>query len=549
MTDLQLAPNAFLDNLLYTADPHTPHNVLFRPDFIPSTDKFARQWVDIEQLGQTQWAFTEPTTVQFRIPPHADVLDFLWIAFWLPDIYSPVAPPSAASGSRWAPFEFRWIEFLGCAVLLETELRIGGQCAGGFVDGLALYHELLARCANDAQVAALHESIGHVPELHDPANAPGRAGCYPNALPDTADPEPSIRARRVLVPLPLIFEGGYPLCRAREAELLLSVTFRPLAHWFRVRDTEDAAFDFPLVAPDFAQDRFRLFRFLNPPPDWSLAAAAYGAPDSLARNSWKADLRLLAEMVHLADDARAALCGPDAPMYLVTQIQRTVLDGVAGPARLSLPTANAYVCAFFVCALRSDVAARNEWFNLSNWAYRDHRPAPLFDCDDLRLAGPGGATLSPAIDPLSGARTGLLRTGARDDALLAKHILTHLGHAVGGSAREPLRLREEHELATRLRRQHRALDGLYAYSYGTHLDRPASGAMAWAQADDALLLATTITPPLDPDALQRLAHSRCAADVANPSPFLYSFSLRVYTKRLNLFLFPHPHQPGHLALA
>ncbi len=544
--DLEFAPNVFLDGLLYTPDPpNIPHQDLFLPGDVPSTDKFARQYVNVEQRGQIQWSFYEDTTITFQIPPgHADILEHLWISFTLPDIYSPVAFPSVVNNYQWSPYEFQWVEFLGTAVLRHVDMTIGGQFAGGFPDGTYLYLKLLGQCTSDDQRAALHESIGHVAELHDPANAAGRQGLYPNVMP-IQTPEPSIRARRITVPIPLIFKGGYPLCRTPTAEILVHVTFRPLCHWFRVRDVEDAVHGFPYVAPDFNQDRFRIFRFLQPPRDWSLSAASYGAVELYQLNTWTSNLHLLTEQVTVSDDKREQLTGPNAPLYVFLQCERTIRENVVGPTRIDIPTKNVYIHNLVVLAQRSDVATRNEWMNFTNWAYRGQCPAPLFSTQALQVTAANGQTVSPHIHPNTGMLTGIYYTGSRDDFVMNERIIQQLGLAVAGQNRELLRPVDEWDAGVRLYRMSGGswFPGVHVYTYGTSVSDPATGASPWAITNLAQVLVETMEPPVDTNILPQLVVIGCDAnqkplyDVSQKSIYLYTFTVVVYVERVNTFVF------------
>ena len=433
-TDLDLwlkvsASSSVGTELLHTPQPGGAHESLYVPPVMGSVDRHARgvQWVP--QEGQIQWSFMENTTISFRIPPHADVLENLWIVWWLPDIYSPVLAPQTATGNRWAPYEFRWCQFPGMAVLEQMELRVGGIPVQSIPDGIYLYAKTLAAWGPERE-HELNEAIGHVPELVDPAFAGARSGVYPSVAPATnAVPEPSIRARRICVPLQaLLPEPGFLsiLTPNNEPipEITVHITFKPLSAWFCVRDVHDPTHEFPLVAPDFSQDRFRPLRFLQPPPDWTLLAQSYGAPDSLQSNSWDAGLSLLMEVVRLEPERRRMLAD-NRTSIMVRCVQR-IIAPLDEASLVSLP-AQGLLSALLVMARRTDVQERNEWFNFSLTPYRHRAPIPLLGGHQVQRYM---TTLTPDLDP-DGTPTGLGFTGDRIDALMAPEPLARLGFRIG----------------------------------------------------------------------------------------------------------------------
>ena len=47
-----------------------------------------------------------------------------YLAFNLPDIYSPILPPNS-KGDVWKPYHFKWIENIGTSIIKNIKIMIG----------------------------------------------------------------------------------------------------------------------------------------------------------------------------------------------------------------------------------------------------------------------------------------------------------------------------------------------------------------------------------------------------------------------------------------
>ncbi|NBV53937.1 MAG: hypothetical protein EBR83_10545, partial [Verrucomicrobia bacterium] len=83
--------------------------------------------------------------------------------------------------------------------------------------------------------------------------------------------EPSIRGRTLYIPLNAWFtldsRCAFPLISLQYNELTITVTLRPIQELFQVRDVTDTANDYPYIRPDFNNEAYRMYRFLQTPPD------------------------------------------------------------------------------------------------------------------------------------------------------------------------------------------------------------------------------------------------------------------------------------------
>ena len=102
---------------------------------------FGLQKFRIDYDGLRELRLSEPSTFRFKVPRHADLLMDTYVVVTLPDIWSPIHHPlpipiineegpntipdlvnGSDTGCRWAPYEFRWIENIGAAMIQEIEI-------------------------------------------------------------------------------------------------------------------------------------------------------------------------------------------------------------------------------------------------------------------------------------------------------------------------------------------------------------------------------------------------------------------------------------------
>ena len=48
-----------------------------------------------------------------------------YLVVTLPDIWSPIWPPTTKTNGRWVPYDFRWIENIGSQIIEEVEISCG----------------------------------------------------------------------------------------------------------------------------------------------------------------------------------------------------------------------------------------------------------------------------------------------------------------------------------------------------------------------------------------------------------------------------------------
>ena len=88
---------------------------------------FGLQKFRIDYDGQRDLRPTEPSTFTFKIPRYADLLMDTYVVVTVPDIWSPVYPPTADTGNKWAPYEFKWIKNIGTHMIKEIVITCGSM--------------------------------------------------------------------------------------------------------------------------------------------------------------------------------------------------------------------------------------------------------------------------------------------------------------------------------------------------------------------------------------------------------------------------------------
>ena len=246
---------------------------------------------------------------------------------------------------------------------------------------------------------------GNVPEMNDPANAYNRANSYPNAWPTNSSnyvnlgPEPSIRSRKLYIPLNIWFtlasKMAFPLVSLQYSELHVEITLRPVQELFVIRDVENIIPDVrptsgaPIgnyIQPNFNNQLHQMYRFLQPPPDPRVNPndTVYHRLQDIVksdyyidqRTNWAADIHIISTYAFLSDE-EVKVFALQPQNYLIKEFYQYEFKNVVGTQRLSLETSG-LVSNWMWFLQRTDAFLRNEWSNYTNWPY-DNLPNNLID--------------------------------------------------------------------------------------------------------------------------------------------------------------------------
>jgi hypothetical protein len=510
---------------------------------------FGMQKFRIDFEGSTTLRLAETSTFQFKVPRYADLLMDTYIVVNLPSIWSPILPPQefvnpdgSITYTEWAPYEFKWIDYIGAMMIGNVTINCGNQKLQEYSGSYIL--NLARRDFDTAKLDLFYEMIGHVPELVDPANAGSRINSYPSTYytENSAGAEPSIRGRQLYIPLNSWFtlktQMAFPLVALQYNELHINVTFRPINELIRIRDVFDSFNRFPYVAPNFNQYQNQMYRFLQTPPDTVLGINSYLDQ----RSVWFPDIHLMSTYCFLSND-ESRIFAKNEQRYLFKQVNEKSFYNVTGPNKVDLDSLG-LISSWMFYFQRSDVNLRNEWTNYSNWPYNylpsDVTPAPTYG--DYPIGG--GVTIGPGVNP-DGKLTGYMISGGFTMQNV-KEILVNLGVLLDGQYREnmlPNGIYNYIEKYTRTRGG--APEGLYCYNFCLNtspFDLQPSGAMNMNRFTQVQLEFNTNIPALDPLAQVLTICDPESGDIVGINKptwriYEYNYNLYVIEERINMVVF------------
>jgi hypothetical protein len=522
-----------------------PSKTFFKCTYAKYTN-FGLQKFRIDFDGQRTMRMSESSVFNFKVPRYADLLMDTYVVVTMPNIWSPVMPPECTASPdsgyhTWQPYDFKWIKNLGAQMVERVRFTVGGQVIQDFT-GQYLYN-MVERDFDAAKKDLFYRMTGNVAELNDPANANGRVNTYPSAMIGTsasaqeAGPEPSIRARKLYIPLNIWFtlaaKMAFPLVGIQYAELHIEVTLRPVQDLYIVRNVQGEGGYY--MRPDLTDWQYSFYRFLNPPPDVMLQQNSY----TDRRTNWAADVHLISTYAFLSDE-EVRIFAEKEQRYLVREVYQQRFDNVVGNRRVDLKSLGMVVNWMWFFQ-RTDAYLRNEWSNYTNWPY-GYLPynvldpsgvVETFDCSGL-------GSFTPATD-LSGGATGIMYAGQYQPGN-HRDIMERWALMLDGKYRENdmdagvLEFVEKY-----VRTNGDAPDGLYCYNFcldtNPFVYQP-SGAMNMSKFNQIEFEFKTHQPVLDASAqfytICGPQGQAIGANKLNWNVYDYTYNLFVFEERYNI---------------
>ena len=529
-----------------------PSKTFFKATYARYTN-FGMQKFRVDFDGSRTLRLAEESNFTFKIPRYADLLMDCYLSVELPNIWSPIMPPSnsgTTNSGAWIPYEFKWIENLGALMISRITITCGNQTLQEYAgDYIKL---LVERELSGPKKDLFNAMTGNTAELNNPGNSGARVNAYPNAYyaGPTNSAEPSIRGRILYIPINSWFnfksQMAFPLVSLQYNELHINVTMRPIQELFQIRDVFDSINNYPYVAPNFNQWYMQFYRFLQTPPSVDLELADY----TDTRTLWNADIHLNCTYCFLSNE-ESRLFALQEQKYLFKQVRTQKFYNVTGSNKVQLDSVG-MIANYMFYFQRSDANLRNEWSNYTNWPYNylpyDITPAPTSGTYPVTRYNPDGSTNQVLIGPgvnVNGDLTGWYVTG---NYYLenTKTILTSMGILLDGSYRENLQPVGVYNYIEKWNRTDSNLsDGVYFYSFGvknTPLEYQPAGAINMSRFTTIELEFTTIIPTVDPNA-QSLAI--CDPQTGNiigiNKPtwriYNYNYDLTLFEERINMITF------------
>ena len=533
-------------NVLLT---HNPSKTFFKTSYAKYTN-FAMQKFQLNYEGTPQMQTGESSFFSFKVKRYADLLMDTTLCITLPNIYSPVMPPSENTNRKWAPYEFKWIEYIGCQIIEAITVTCGSitiqELTGDY---------MLNQVQRDLPTDKKHlfyKMIGHVPEIYDPANSGARSNTYPNAFYTDflGGAEPSIRSRELVIPLHLWFalkpSMAIPLISLQYNELVVTVTLRPIQQLFIIRDVFDPENNFPYICPNFNVYYMQFYRFLQSPPDIDLGLGSYLDK----RVIWNANIFLIATYCFLSDDESRKFA-LNEQRYLIKQVRREIFYNVVGTNKVLVESLGMVASLMFYLQ-RSDAALRNEWSNYTNWPY-NYLP------NDLISAPTVGDAIVERTDANFNIENVAIGPGVNQDAKLTgimltgnysfentRDILVNMGILFDGSYRENLLPSSVFQFIEKYSKSSgNSPDGLYCYNFclSTSLsDLQPSGAANLNSFSKLELEFNTIVPTLDINAQTTAICDPTTGNIVGINKptwriYEYTYNLVMFQERFNTLIF------------
>jgi hypothetical protein len=531
-----------------------PSKTMFKTTYAKYTN-FGLQKFRLDFDGSRNLRMGETSTFTFKVQRYADLFMDTYLSVTLPTIWSPILPPQCPSPSNkgdgtWRPYEFKWIENLGTQMIKTVTFRVGGQIIQKFSGQYLL--NLVERDFTATKKELYYNMTGNVPELNNPANSGTRRNVYPSAYyePLAQGPEPSIRARKLYIPLNVWFtlaaKMAFPLVSLQYNEFYIDVEMRPINELFVVRDVMST--DMCYIQANQTVTEFLFSRFLQPPPNTALD---YTNADT--RTNWSADVHLISTYAFLSED-EVKLFAANQQQYLIKEIYEYNFQNVTGTSRIPLESLG-LITSWMWYFQRSDINLRNEWSNYTNWPY-NYLPYDLI-CPPSSVTDPNGelayiyncnntvTNTWPVVDPACGLPTNIYITGPYNPAN-QKTIMNKWGLLLDGKYRENtldagiLQYVEKYT-----RSDGYVSDNVYCYNFGLHTspyDFQPSGAINLSKFKNIEFEISTFQPPLDPMAQVYVICDPITNEIIgvnNPSwrIYDYNFDLTIFEERYNIITF------------
>jgi hypothetical protein len=517
---------------------------------------FGMQNFRLDYEGTTTLNLTSESTFTFKVKRYADILMDTYLSINLPNIWSPIFPPQAVTNpdgttsyTDWAPYEFKWIDNIGAQIINKITITCGNQKLQEYSGKYIL--SAVQRDFDSQKLALFNEMIGNTSDINDPANSGARVNSYPNAFYTTspAGAQPSIMGKTLYIPLNSWFnlktQMAFPLVSLQYNELQISVTFRPIFEWFRIRDVMDYNNYFPYVAPNFNQYYMQLYRFLQTPPDEELGINSYLD----TRTIWNADINLNCTYCFLSND-ESKLFAKNEQKYLFKQVYEKIFYNVTGQNKVDIDSLG-MVANWMFYFQRSDANLRNEWSNYTNWPY-NYMPSditPASTAGNYPNPNPEPPPLvpyqlGPGVNP-DGTLSGLMVSGVYNPQNL-KNILVSMGILLDGQYRENMLPAGVFNYVQKYTRTAGfAPDGLYCYNFSldtSPFNLQPSGAMNMSRFTNIQFEFTTISPPFDPLAQVLTVCDPTTGELIGINKptwriYDYNFNLYVMEERMNMVIF------------
>lgn len=316
-------------------------DIVFFKSVYRKFNHFAQQLIqlDNEVTNNVLGSFNTVSTLKYKIPRHANLVNRLYLEFELPSIYSSSAD------------SFQWIRRIGEYIIKEARVMGDNNYVFQRITGeyIHVYHETNL---SEGAKSEYYNSIGHIPEMYDPASVNDYNGnTYTNNpfSSATTSTVPSILKKRIIVPLPFWFTTkngcALPISATQGQQFRIEIDIRPLDELYTILDTG---------------------KRIKPSSSKALDNYTFDAVGNALSNN---NVNLYANYIFL-DAKLATMFNINSHTYLMRQSQY-YMDDISGVINttVDLRNINFPITQFFFMLRRKDNANINQWSNYTLWEY------------------------------------------------------------------------------------------------------------------------------------------------------------------------------------
>lgn len=308
--------------------------------------QFSMEMITVPPKVERELNKTREVKLEFEISRDADLVNDVYFVFELPNIFSD------------ASYQFQWIKRIGEYIVKDVKISIGSrQLDKHYGEWLHIWNELNL---DKDKVDGYNELIGNVPEMYDPKTANGGS-----SYPASSSPVPSIRSRKIYLPLSFWFNqyigSALPIIAMQYDTMpVIEFTLRPFEELYTIIDTDRKR-------PVGSTDAHNLGQFLE---------------DGISISSLDINPNLEVNYIFLDTDERKRFAGNNHE-YLIKKIFR-VEDSVTPSTNndntytVDLKISHPVTQLSWVLR-RTDLELVNDWSNFTNWPTTTN---PIYDTDN-----------------------------------------------------------------------------------------------------------------------------------------------------------------------
>jgi len=538
-----------------------PKKTFFKSVYMKYTN-FGIQKFRLDYQGTRDIDPNNDSVYVFKIPRNAELLLDSHLCFTLPDIWSPIWPPTQV-GDIWKPYHFKWINNIGTSLIKTVKVMIGTQL-------IQEYPGEYIRCVverdySEDKKKMFNTMSGNINEIHSPEiyNI-DFVNNYPNAIYTGSEQEPSIRGRKIYVPLNPWFmnntQMSLPLVALQYNEVTIEITLKPMKEMFTINNVEEIIDAdtttysvktdnlFTRIQPNFSDERHLLYRFLQQPPNLDLSEENY----SNKITNWNADVHLIANYCFLTKE-ESSVFALNEQKYLIKDVKYNIYYNLAGSNKVRNDT-NALVSSWMWFFRRSDAFKRNEWSNYTNWSTIE-KPYSLSNSDDIGVTVTISGDYDLEVLPDQNITSYNSSTSTAEIQYVnnlftpvysqenEKYILQNFSILFDGKYREVNMEAGIYSYLEPYRASRLSNDiGIYCYNFGINTtdNHQPSGAVNLSRFKKIEFEVTTIEPPVDPSAEFFTVCDEAGQIIGvskDRTQYLYNYEMHIFEERYNILRF------------